>query len=115
MARGAEIRQTALTAASLDHDIVHRLRHGGKAVDLLAFLLERHHEPTVVLAHLRELRRNFAGQLDAMLQGRVWLESLALNLLKEVGAAAQEFVVGELPCLHVRRRTLCPGGLEYPN
>lgn len=104
-----------LTAAGLDHDIVHRLRHRGEAVDLLALLLERHHEPTVVVAHLRELRSNLAGKFDAVLQGRVWLECLALDLFKEVGAAAQELVVGELPCLHVRGRALCAGSLRYPD
>ena len=105
----------ALTAAGLDHDIVHRLRHGGETVNFLALLLERHHKPTVVLTHLRELRSDLAGQFDAVLQGRVRLKSLALDLLKEVGAAAQELVVGELPCLHIRGRALCPGGLRCPD
>ena len=91
----------ALTAAGLDHDIVHRFRHGGEAVDLLALLLERYHKPTVVVAHLRELRGDLAGELDAMLQRRIRLQSLALDLLKEVGAAAQELVVRELPCLYL--------------
>ena len=91
----------ALTAAGLDHDIVHRLRDRGETVDLLALLLERDGQAPVVLPHLRELRGDLARELDAVLQGRIRLQSLALDLLKEVGAAAQELVVGELPGLHV--------------
>ena len=101
-----------LTAAGFDHDIVHRLRDRGKTVDLLTLLLERDGQPTVVLSHLRKLRGDLARELDAMLQRRIRLQSLALDLLEQVRAAAQELVMGKLPCLDVRRGALSAGCLS---
>lgn len=99
------------TAAGLDHDVVHGLGHVREPVDLLAFLLERDHEAPVVFAHLRKLGGDLPGELDAVFQGRIGLEGLALDLLEQVWAPAQELVVRELPCLDVRGRALRTRGL----
>ena len=99
------------TSTRLDHHIIHRLRHIRQPVELLPLLLERDHQPAVVVAHLRQLRGDLPGQLDAVLERRVRLERLALDLLEQVRAAAQELVVGELPGLHVGRRALRTRGL----
>ena len=68
-------------------------------------------EPSVVVAHLRELCGDLTGELDAVLDRRVGLQRLTLDLLEEVWSSAKELVVRELPGLHVRRGALGAGRL----
>lgn len=69
------------------------------------------HQPPIIVSHLRELRGDLARELDAVLDGGVGLERLALDLLEQVGAAAQELVVRELPGLDVGGGALGAWGL----
>ena len=65
----------------------------------------------VLVAHLIQLGLDLVREFYAVLDARVWLERLALDLLQQVRTAPQELVVGELPGLDVGRRALCARGL----
>jgi hypothetical protein len=72
-----------------------------EALDLGLLLAERARDAPVLVAHLRELRGDLAGQLDALLDRRVRVERLALDLVEQVRPPAEKLVVRELPRLRI--------------
>ena len=102
--RENEERRTP-TGEILVNDIVERLCEQGEPLDFLCLGDELGIYPTVFLSHLIELRLNFTGELDAVLDGGIRLEGFTLDFVEQVWSAAEELVVRELPRLGVRR---CP-------
>ena len=108
---GREERGLTAPGKRFVDDLVQGLRDACEAFHLVPLLRQRVHEPSVVVAHLRELRSDFAGELDAVLDGGIGLQRLALDLLEEIWPSAKELVMRELPSLHVRRSALGAGRL----
>lgn len=88
------------------HHVIHGLCHNRQTLDLRALGVNGHSKTAIILPRLSKLRSDLARKLDAMFQRRIRLERLTLNLLEQVGTPAQEFMMRELPRLHVRGSAL---------
>ena len=77
----------------LTQNLMQRLHHTRQPLHPHPLLLQRLHNPPMLLPHRTQLRRDFPRKLDAVLHARVGLERFTFDFVEEVGAAAQEFVV----------------------
>lgn len=94
---------------SLGDNIVQRFGDIHQAIDLVSLCVNRMDQPSILVFHLGELSRYFAGELDAVLDGRVGFERLTFDFLQQVRSPPEEFVVRKLPGLDVGGRALGTG------
>lgn len=102
-----------MLAVHLRDDVIQGLGNVGQPVHFHLLVIESVNETTVVISHLRQLRRNLSRKLYTVLQGRVRLESFALDLLQEIRSPAEELMMREFPGLDVRGGSLGTRCLEH--
>lgn len=105
--------QLTVVAIHLRDDVIQGLCYVGKPVNFHLLAIERMDEPSVVVSHLRQLRRDLSREFYTMLERRVRFESLAFDLFQQIGTASKELGMRELPGLSVTRGPLGTRSLRY--
>ena len=97
----------------LRDDVIQRFSDVRQPVDFHLLAIESMDEPSVVVSHLRQLRRDLSREFYTMLERRVRFESLAFDLFQQIGTASKELGMRELPGLSVTRGPLGTRSLRY--